>query len=151
AIDNASKLSSLVSTGHANNVKVLISVGGWNNGDDSAFRSFASTSSGRTTFTNNIINFVNQYNLDGVDIDWEYPDAGTEPANYTSLMTQLSTEMHNRGKLLTCAVVGNDSTGDRVQSTVFSKVDSLNIMAYDANSYQHSTYTYATQCLDYWV
>src|SRR6185295_8595220 len=102
-------------------------------------------------FTNNIINFVNQYNLDGVDIDWEYPDAGTEPANYTSLMTQLSDAMHTRGKLLTCAVVGNGSTGNGVQSAVFGVIDSLNIMSYDANEYQHSTFTYATQCLDYWV
>src|SRR5581483_2737870 len=30
-IDNASKLTSLVSSGHAAGVKVMISVGGWNN------------------------------------------------------------------------------------------------------------------------
>src|SRR5690348_4277576 len=74
AIDNASKLSSLVTAAHNAGVKVCISVGGWNNGDDSAFRSLAGNSTSRNNFVNNIVNFINQYNLDGVDIDWEYPD-----------------------------------------------------------------------------
>jgi len=60
AIDNASKLSSLVSSAHAAGVKVCISVGGWNNGDDSALVSLAGNSTYRTAFVNNIINFINQ-------------------------------------------------------------------------------------------
>src|SRR5688572_7002618 len=83
ALDNPSKLSQLVSTAHANGVKVLISVGGWNDGNDSAFETLAASSTGRTNFTNSMINFVNQYGLDGVDIDWEYPDPGTSGNNYT--------------------------------------------------------------------
>jgi GH18 family chitinase len=98
AIENPSKLQSLVSLAHANGVKVMISVGGWNNGDDSGFETLAGNSSYRTTFVNNMISFVNTYGLDGVDIDWEYPDAGTSANNYVTLMTQLATEMHNRGK-----------------------------------------------------
>jgi hypothetical protein len=148
AIDNPSKLQALVSNAHANGVKVLISVGGWNNGDDSGFETLAGNSSYRTTFVNNMISFVSQYNLDGVDIDWEYPDAGTSANNYVTLMTQLATEMHNRGKLLTAAVVGTD--GNSILSSVFSVVDFLNLMAYDYNNYDHSTYAYATQSVNYW-
>ncbi|RAJ83582.1 putative secreted protein (Por secretion system target) [Chitinophaga dinghuensis] len=149
AIDNPSKLQSLVSTAHANNVKVLISVGGWNNGDDSGFESLAANSGYRNTFVNNMINFVNQYNLDGVDIDWEYPDAGASANNYISLMTQLSTEMHNRGKLLTGAVVGTG--GASILSSAFALVDFYNLMAYDYNNFDHSTYTYASQSVSYWL
>src|SRR5688500_14484816 len=36
-IDNTAKLSDLVSRAHARNVKVVLSLGGWNGGDDSAF------------------------------------------------------------------------------------------------------------------
>ncbi|NIG53805.1 glycosyl hydrolase family 18 protein [Chitinophaga sp. Cy-1792] len=149
AIDNPSKLQSLVSTAHANNVKVLISVGGWNNGDDSGFESLAANSSYRTTFVNNMVNFVNQYGLDGVDIDWEYPDAGASANNYISLMTQLSTTMHNNGKLLTGAVVGTG--GASILSSAFALVDFYNLMAYDYNNFDHSTYTYATQSVSYWL
>src|SRR6266511_2271250 len=76
-IENASKLQSLVSAAHAGNVKVFIAVGGWNNGDDSAFETLSASPSLRTTFVNNLISFVTQYSLDGVDIDWEYPDPGS--------------------------------------------------------------------------
>ena len=148
SIDNASKLSSLVSLAHANGVKVLISVGGWNNGDDSGFESLAGNSSYRTTFVNNMLSFVSQYSLDGVDIDWEYPDVGTSANNYVTLMTQLSTALHNQGKLLTAAVVGTG--GESILSSVFSQVDFLNLMAYDYNNYDHSTYTYASQSIAYW-
>ncbi|SEW51767.1 glycosyl hydrolase family 18 protein [Chitinophaga arvensicola] len=148
AIDNPAKLQSLVSTAHANNVKVLISVGGWNNGDDSGFESLAANGTYRNNFVTNMINFVNQYGLDGVDIDWEYPDAGASANNYVTLMTQLSTEMHNRGKLLTGAIVGTG--GASILNSAFALVDFYNLMAYDYNNFDHSTYTYASQSVSYW-
>ncbi|MCW3466771.1 glycosyl hydrolase family 18 protein [Chitinophaga nivalis] len=148
-LDNAPKLQSLVTTAHANNVKVLISVGGWNDGNDSGFESLAANSTYRTAFVNNMINFVNQYNLDGVDIDWEYPDAGASANNYILLMTQLSTAMHTRGKLLTGAIVGD--AGGSILSTAFPLVDFYTLMAYDYNNFDHSTYNYAVQSVNYWL
>lgn len=148
AIENPSKLQSLVSKAHANGVKVMISVGGWNDGNDGGFESLAGNTSYRNTFVNNMIGFVNQYGLDGVDIDWEYPDNGASANNYVTLMTQLSTEMHNRGKLLTAAVVGTG--GSSILASVFNVVDFLNLMAYDYNNYDHSTYSYAQQSMSYW-
>ncbi|WP_235938583.1 glycosyl hydrolase family 18 protein [Chitinophaga solisilvae] len=148
AIENPSKLQSLVSTAHANNVKVLISVGGWNNGNDNGFETLAASSTSRNNFVNNMIAFVNQYGLDGVDIDWEYPDPGASANNYITLMSRLSTEMHNRGKLLTGAIVGTD--GGSILSSAFALVDFYNLMAYDYNNFDHSTYAYATQSVNYW-
>lgn len=148
AIDNPAKLQSLVTTAHANNVKVLISVGGWNDGNDGGFESLAANSTYRNNFVTNMINFVNQYGLDGVDIDWEYPDPGASANNYVTLMTQLSTEMHNRGKLLTGAIVGTG--GASILNAAFALVDFYNLMAYDYNNFDHSTYSYATQSVNYW-
>jgi GH18 family chitinase len=148
AIENPSKLQSLVSSSHANGVKILIAVGGWNDGNDSGFESLAANATYRTNFVNNLINFVNQYSLDGVDIDWEYPDGGASSNNYSSLMQQLSTALHNNGKLLTAAVVATG--GSSIQSNVFGYVDFLNLMAYDGGGSNHSTYDYALQSLNYW-
>lgn len=147
AVPGSSKLSSLVSAGHSAGIKVLIAVGGWNNGNDSAFEALAQNSSTRTTFVNALVNLVNQYSLDGVDIDWEYPD-NSNAGNYTLLMQQLSSALHNNGKLLTAAVVSEN--GGSIQSAVFGAVDFLNLMAYDSGAANHSTYNYATQSLSYW-
>ncbi|MEO3771130.1 glycosyl hydrolase family 18 protein [Micromonospora sp. B9E7] len=147
-VDGA-RLSSLVSQGHANNVKVSIAVGGWNDGNDSAFEALAANATSRTNFVNNLVNFVNQYNLDGVDMDWEYPDPGASANNYTALMTQLGSALRSRGKLLTAAVVSEGGTVQGVQTAVFNQVDWLNIMAYDGGS-PHANYDWSINAINQW-
>ncbi|SNT64112.1 Chitinase, GH18 family [Asanoa hainanensis] len=149
AVDNPSKLQQIVSLGHAANTKVLIAIGGWNDGNDSGFEQMAGNAGTRTTFVNNVVNLVNQYNLDGVDIDWEYPDPGTSGNNFTALMSQLSTAMHSRGKLLTAAVVSGGGTAQGVQPAVFGYVDFLNIMTYDGGT-PHANYQWTIDNINGW-
>ena len=148
AIDNSSKLSSMVSAAHAAGVKALISVGG--GGGGGGFAGIVASSSNQTNFVNNMINFCNQYGLDGVDIDWEYPSPGTQASNFLSMMTSLSTALHNSGRVLSVAVIGEDDN-DYIQSGMFNVVDMVMIMAYDDNNFLHSTYELGTQCLAYWL
>jgi len=148
-VPDPAKLQSLVSLGHANNVRVSLALGGWNDGNDSAFEALAGNATARTTFVNAIVNVVTQYNLDGIDMDWEYPDPGTSGNNYTLLMQQLSTAMHSRGKLLTAAVVSSGGTANGVQPAVFGYVDWLNIMAYDGGS-PHANYDWSIAAANFW-
>ena len=150
AVDQPAKLQDIVSRAHAASVKVGIAVGGWSDLNNQDFESMAANSTYRNNFVNNIVNLINQYGLDGVDIDWEYPTGGNNPANFNTLMGQLSTAMHSRGKFLTAAVAANGSHADGVQSGVFSSVDFLNLMAYDGGGSNHSTYDYAVQTINYW-
>ena len=53
------------------------------------FQTMAANASYRAAFINNVVNFLTTYQLDGVDIDWEYPREGNDPANFTVLMTGL--------------------------------------------------------------
>ena len=147
AVDNPVKLDSMVTYAHANGVKAMISVGG--GGGGGGFAGIVASSSNITAFVNNMMSFVNQYNLDGIDIDWEYPSTGTQANNFLTMMQQLGTALHNSGKQLSIAVIGLD--GDYVVSGMFSVVDFLTIMAYDDNNFQHSTYELATQCMAYWL
>ncbi|ALG15088.1 glycosyl hydrolase family 18 protein [Kibdelosporangium phytohabitans] len=149
AIPDPNKLRSLVSLGHSNGVKVSLAVGGWNDGNDSAFEALAGNAGSRTTFVDALTNVVDQYSLDGVDIDWEYPDPGQSGNNFTALMQQLGTELHNRGKLLTAAVVSGGGTANGVQPAVFQVVDWLNIMAYDGGS-PHANYDWSIQSANGW-
>jgi len=148
-VPDGGKLSSLVSLAHAGGVKVSLSIGGWNDGNDSAFEALAANSGSRTTFVNSVLGVVNQYGLDGVDIDWEYPDPGTSGNNYTALMQQLSNTLHGQGKLLTAAVVSDGGTANGVQPAVFGYVDWLNIMAYDGGS-PHANYDWSIAAANFW-
>ena len=73
-INNAWKLQQIVATAHTRNVQVLISVGGW--GWDKQFETMAANPESRAAFIQNLKAFVDQFQLDGADIDWEYPDPG---------------------------------------------------------------------------
>lgn len=57
-------------------IKKIISFGGWDfstaPGTYSILRE-AALPAHRDTFAKNVVAFVNEHNLDGVDIDWEYP------------------------------------------------------------------------------
>ncbi len=145
AIDNPTLLQNLVSSAHGAKVSVSISIAG-----ASAFASLSANSGTTTTFVNNVVSFVNQYNLDGIDIDWEFPSTGSQATNYASMMSQLSSAMHSRGKLLTAAVIAWG--GDSILSSVFNSVDWINLMDYDnTNGVGQSTYQSAIDSFNYWV
>ena len=148
-IDNPAKLQSLVSTAHARGVKVLVSVGGWLDGDPSVFVSIANNGTYTNNFNTNLINFANQYGLDGIDIDWEHPTATTANA-YSSLMQSLGTQLHSRGKLLSTAVAGGTWAAPYILTSVFNSLDFMNVMAYDNPGADHSSYDLASQSLSYW-
>jgi chitinase len=146
---NPSKLEQIVEKAHEKGVKVLISVGGW--GYDGEFEILAVDAESRERFIENLLNLVEEYQLDGVDIDWEYPGPGMESAqNYLELMRGLSVPLHSQGKLLTAAVAAAGENGDGILKEVFDLVDFLNLMVYDGPGTNHASYDYALEALDYW-
>jgi hypothetical protein len=150
--ENPAWLQTVVSNAHANGGKVLISVGGWlpDSPNPASFASIAGNAGYRGTFRNNLINLVNAYGLDGVDIDWEYPCPGGNGGNYATLMSELAGDMHSRGKLLTSAVAAFGANADCVGTSVFNSVDYLNLMVYDIRDPNHSDYADAVNSINYW-
>ncbi|MCH1503844.1 MAG: glycosyl hydrolase family 18 protein [Verrucomicrobiales bacterium] len=142
------KLRDLVKRAHASNVKVGIAIGGWNNGDDSAFETLAASSESRQRFIRETMKVVKTYNLDGVDMDWEYPDVGKSSKYFLSLMRELSSALRPKKNYLSMAVVSNGSTGNGIDEAVFPLIDMLNIMAYDGK--EHGKFEQAEASLNYW-
>lgn len=58
-------------------LETWISVGGWSFSDpgstETAWTTMVSSSSNRAAFIKNILQFMQTYGFDGVDLDWEYP------------------------------------------------------------------------------
>ena len=80
-------------------LQTWISVGGWSFTDPgpthTAFSEMTSTSGNRQRFISGLIQFMDTYGFDGVDLDWEYPGANDrggksqDTANYVSLAAEL--------------------------------------------------------------
>lgn len=62
-------------------LKVAISVGGWTLSEP--FHRMSASQQSRATFVNSIISFIHKWDLDGVDIDWEFPGHGGESGQWT--------------------------------------------------------------------
>ncbi|RHZ48405.1 uncharacterized protein CDV56_104274 [Aspergillus thermomutatus] len=75
-------------------LKTYISVGGWDLGGG-IFSDMVRFSGTRSAFINSVIDFMEKYGFDGIDIDWEYPAASdrggrtADTANYVSLLKEL--------------------------------------------------------------
>lgn len=65
------QLPTLVTAAHNKGVKVAISVGGWTG--CLKYSATAATEANRQAFIAWNIAQIKNYNLDGVDLDWEYP------------------------------------------------------------------------------
>jgi GH18 family chitinase len=138
------RLANLVNLAHKNGVKVLISVGGW--GYDKQFAASTADPNLRAVFVKNLTALVEKYNLDGADIDWEFPTAGQQSTNYMSLITDLRQAMPD--KLLTAAVAVNGSNANVIPSESLPLFDYLNVMAYQ--DVDHGTMQQFVKGLSYW-
>lgn len=144
-INNSWKLKKIVETAHNHNVHVSISVGGW--GWDAQFEELAANPESRSAFVQNLVAFIEEYQLDGADIDWEYPDSGESSQNFLALIKELRTAMSD--KLLTTAVVSyGDDNGIGIATESFELFDFVNVMTYDGPD--HGSMEQFEKGLSYW-
>ncbi|KAI9294242.1 glycoside hydrolase [Neoconidiobolus thromboides FSU 785] len=153
-------LRNLTKLAKKHGVKTLISLGGWTGSQ--TFSKIVTKKKYRTSFINNAIKFLRkntkkediqqtEWDLDGIDIDWEYPGrkgdlcniySKEDSKNYLELLKELRCALdkefpHNR-KLLTAAVRvepfdGPDGKPMNDVSEFAKHFDFINIMAYDLN------------------
>ena len=134
------KLEALVKQKNRNrDLKVMIACGGW--GAD-GFSDMALTEDSRQKFINSAHEFIEKYQLDGMDMDWEYPGisgAGTmahkeDTKNFTALMKGLREmlDTFDQPKILTFASAGWKRYYDFIElSEVMKYANYTNVMTYD--------------------
>ncbi len=114
-------------------LKVLLSIGGWESG---RFSEMAANEAWRLSFANDCQRIVKEFNLDGIDIDWEYPTSDLagiscspdDTDNYTLLMRDIRQAIGNN-KLLTQATAASGEFMDH--KALDQYLDFTNIMTYD--------------------
>lgn len=144
--NDAANLATLVGLKKLNpRLEVVVSVGG--GGDGSAgFSDMAITPEGRSRFIDSAVNVIERYNLDGIDIDWEYPGythASTtvrpeDKQTYTLLLKELRERLDTEGARLGRHLITSSATGattiwlEHTDMGEASKyLDSVNMMCYD--------------------
>ncbi|ELP85968.1 chitotriosidase-1 precursor, putative [Entamoeba invadens IP1] len=131
------------------NLQVLASIGGWNfnffESTKHLFSEMAEKQTSRATFIKSAMDFARKYNLDGIDIDWEYPaneDQGGRPVDtqsFTLLLKEFREAINaekltgNRKRLLLtiAAPAGPKNIVNLEVSKFHPYLDWINLMTYD--------------------
>ena len=134
--------SSLIAMAHRHGVKVMLSIGGWE--DTSEFPFIAADRVKTSRFASECADRIRTFGFDGIDIDWEYPGyaphngSPADKVNFTVFLKALRDSLdalgakNGRKYLLSAALA---STAFAVKNMEVEKVasilDFLNIMTYD--------------------
>ena len=126
---------------HANGDWVVISIGGGGSAYDKAFEAICDDNAKIDTLVKNIIALINECGFDGVDIDWEIPDTGTD---FTKLMEKLypAVKANNPNHIVTAAIGGGKWQPPKYDLINSGKyLDFINVMTYSMASesgYHHT-------------
>lgn len=125
-------------------LRIMISIGGWSWSKN--FSDAVLTDTARKAFAASAVSIIHQHKLDGVDIDWEYPNMRgdgnifrpEDKQNYTLMFAELRhaldsiTRITGEGYLLTTAVGGFAGfLGQTEMAKAQKYLDYVNLMTYD--------------------
>lgn len=133
-IQNPERLNQISALKKENtNLKIMLSIGGWGSGN---FSEMANDTTNRKSFVLDCSRIVREFNLDGIDLDWEYPTSSAsgissssrDKDNFTLLIQELR-EILGQDRLLTLASAYSAKYYDF--KAIEPYIDFVNIMSYD--------------------
>ncbi|OXA59868.1 putative chitinase 3 [Folsomia candida] len=122
--------------------KVVIAIGGWNDSLGDKYSRLVRDAAARRKFIKNVIEFIQKYNFDGLDLDWEYPkcwqtDCKLGPAddkeNFATFARELKEAFTPHGYLLSSAVSPSKTIIDEGYDVpiISQYLDWIAVMTYD--------------------
>jgi chitinase len=126
----------LTTEAHQAQVKVILSLGGW--GMDKEFAALTEKEDAYERFVTAVMKIIEDYDYDGIDLDWEFPDNPTEAKNFNRLARRFRNDLNALGEkkrrpfLLTMAVNASPSLSKWLDTEVLLEtMDFINVMTYD--------------------
>jgi chitinase len=121
----------LIDKAHVAGVKVLVSIGGGDGIQGPRFNKMARSEKNRQNFVFNVRDFLVTYGYDGVDIDWEIPNA-EDIDNCTTLMQELRNGLPRPWLISMATTAEPASYGQGFNIPALTPiVDFFNVMTYD--------------------
>lgn len=133
-------------------IQLILAIGGW--GAD-GFSQAVQTADSRAVFIDSILDAVKKYDLDGIDLDWEYPTIGAggisassqDGENLVYLVRELRGALDvlgpQTGKAyhLSLAVGASEGTVKGIDAKALNDlVDCVNVMTYDLRAEKKATH-----------
>ncbi|MDZ4656390.1 MAG: glycoside hydrolase family 18 protein [Bythopirellula sp.] len=81
---------------HQAGVEVLVSLGGW--GWDEKFAAMSLDPLAEDRYVSAVMNLVDKFDYDGIDLDWEYPDTNIEIVGFERLARRFRQALDELGK-----------------------------------------------------
>ncbi|MEL0660620.1 glycoside hydrolase family 18 protein [Psychromonas arctica] len=139
----------------AQNVGVFAMVS-FGNSSDSAFNAIAASDAALDNFADNVEDLIKEYDLDGVDINWQFPENDDEGDLFEDLVKEISEVAEDQGVLFSFVVdtgQDDDATDDGVQDDTLDYPDFINVMALNTtdNDDLHSSLEDAEDAIEYWT
>lgn len=82
----------------------------------------------RSAIVSSITAFAEKYNIDGIDLDWDYPETAGQWSQYSKLIVDLSTSLTAKKKYVTVALLPWDC---RLSKKARNAVEYVNLQAYN--------------------
>lgn len=122
--------------------KVLLALGGWNDSAGDKYSRLVNSPSDRAKFTKHVVEFLEEHNFDGLDLDWEYPkcwqvDCSKGPESdkhaFTLWVEELSVALKAKNLLLTAAVSPSKAVIEEAYEVqaLSNAMDYISVMTYD--------------------
>ena len=126
----------LTAAAHQHHVQVLLSLGGW--GWDEQFAAIATHPEAEARYVASVLKMVDDFDYDGIDFDWEYPDTAAEVVGFERITRKFRAgvdaigQRKHRAMRITMAASSNEGTL-RWLATDFlvETMDWINVMTYD--------------------
>lgn len=128
-IEQPARFQHVLNRGAQYNKNVWLCVGGWNKSGN--FITVARNATARQAFANEALRLCQLYDLEGIDIDWEFPAYGQEN-DFKEFLKTLYQTLNPAGYLVSAAAGGEATHADKWLDETFDYIDDLNIMSYDA-------------------
>ncbi|WP_028868726.1 glycoside hydrolase family 18 protein [Psychromonas arctica] len=151
--EDLDEFKEMIDLAHTSNIYAMASIG---NASDSAFNSIAGNTTALNDFIANVENLIKDYDLDGIDINWQFPTTDDEGDLFEDLVKEVSDLTTDQGVLFSYVVDSgedDDATDQGVQEDALGYPDFVNVMALNTtdNDELHSSLEDAKEAITYWT
>lgn len=111
----------------------MAAIGGADSQQTFSFSTFTKVQKRRINFIQNLIKIAIEFSLDGIDVDYEFPQSNEDKLNFVKLLEEIKNSFNSYGFILSIAVAPDRWRAEKFYDIprISNAVDFINLMTYD--------------------